>query len=64
MICSVIMQSLNILLCLQSAMGFEYKGEVQQHASQKGKSSFLPSDKKTSERGVTATLALCFVLFF
>lgn len=27
------------LLCLQSAMGFGYKGEVQHHASQKGKSS-------------------------
>lgn len=43
-------------------MGFEYKGEVQQHTSQKGKSAVWPSDKKTSSRGVTATLFF-FCLF-
>lgn len=32
------MWTFSILLCLQSAMGFEYKEEVQQHTSQKGKS--------------------------
>lgn len=41
-------------------MGFEYKGEVQQHTSQKGKSAVWPPDKKASARGVTATLVLFF----
>lgn len=32
---------LDFVSSLQSAMGFEYKGEVQQHTSQKGQSTLL-----------------------